>query len=122
MKHTKCQSSNDLFADLLWSFSIFLTSPLIATLGLSLNAPLAMVIDLIRQKKAFQLGFLFGCALVLAGFLIANIACAWEDAWERRTLAKLSEKCKPKASNADPNPLKIGDVESDDGSNGTVTI
>lgn len=78
----------------MWSFSIFLTSALVATLGLSLNAPVAMLVDLIRQKKTFYIGYLIGGALVLTGFLIANITCAWEEDCQRKTEESCKKRCK----------------------------
>eukprot|EP01122_Echinamoeba_exundans_P013430 TRINITY_DN5863_c0_g2_i1.p1 TRINITY_DN5863_c0_g2~~TRINITY_DN5863_c0_g2_i1.p1 ORF type:complete len:445 (-),score=65.85 TRINITY_DN5863_c0_g2_i1:744-2078(-) len=60
-------------SDLIWSLSIFLTSALLGTLGLSLTVPLALTIDLVRGKKRLNVGYAFGGALAILGFLFANL-------------------------------------------------
>lgn len=62
-----------VISDLIWSLSIFLTSALLGTLGLSLTVPLALTIDLVRGKKHINVGYGFGGALALVGFLFANV-------------------------------------------------
>jgi drug/metabolite transporter (DMT)-like permease len=60
-------------SDLIWSLSIFLTSALLGTLGLSLTVPLALTIDLVRGKKRLNVGYAFGGGLAIVGFLFANV-------------------------------------------------
>lgn len=62
-----------VISDLLWSLSIFLTSALLGTLGLSLTVPLALTIDLLRGKKRLNVGYAFGGGLAILGFLFANL-------------------------------------------------
>jgi solute carrier family 35 protein F5 len=52
---------------------MLLTSPLIATLGLSLTIPAAVVVDTIRGKS-FTWLYLAGALLVLAGFVVTTAA------------------------------------------------
>jgi len=71
-------SLNGLFgtvvSDLVWSFVVLFASALVATLGLSLTIPLAMISDAIFGKQqGFTARFFGGSALVLAGFTLVNI-------------------------------------------------
>jgi solute carrier family 35 protein F5 len=63
-----------VLSDYLWSLSVLLTSPLIATIGLSLTIPLAVVADAILRSADFGWAYLLGSAAVLVGFVMVN----WE--------------------------------------------
>eukprot|EP00741_Cyanophora_paradoxa_P024823 tig00000310_g23965.t1 len=60
-------------ADLLWARSLLLTSPLVATLGLSMMIPLSMGADVALRGARFSPLYLLGAALVLAGFVAVNL-------------------------------------------------
>ncbi|KAG5486832.1 hypothetical protein LSCM4_06297 [Leishmania orientalis] len=60
-------------SDVLWARSVVLTSPVVATLGLSLTTPLAMVMDAIFKDAYFSGVYVAGAILVMAGFLLANL-------------------------------------------------
>ncbi|KAK7194493.1 EamA-like transporter family [Novymonas esmeraldas] len=60
-------------SDVLWARSVVLTSPVVATLGLSLTTPLAMVVDAVFQGARFSGVYVAGATLVMAGFLLANL-------------------------------------------------
>jgi solute carrier family 35 protein F5 len=60
------------FADLLWAKAVLLTSPLIATLTLTLTIPLAMLVDVVFHSKAFAPVYFIGSATVFAGFVLVN--------------------------------------------------
>jgi len=69
--------SNALFgtvlSDLLWAKSMLLTSPLIATLGLSFTIPLAILqSSLISHKLHLNAIYLLGAAFMIAGFFAVN--------------------------------------------------
>ncbi|CBZ23654.1 conserved hypothetical protein [Leishmania mexicana MHOM/GT/2001/U1103] len=60
-------------SDVLWARSVVLTSPVVATLGLSLTTPLAMVVDAVSKNAHFSGAYVAGAVLVMAGFLLANL-------------------------------------------------
>ncbi|TPP52457.1 EamA-like transporter family protein [Leishmania donovani] len=60
-------------SDVLWARSVVLTSPVVATLGLSLTTPLAMVVDAISKNAHFSGAYVAGAVLVMVGFLLANL-------------------------------------------------
>jgi solute carrier family 35 protein F5 len=70
---------DDVVADYLWARSVLLTSPTVATVGLSLTIPLAILTDMfssvvhggdVEAPSAASLG---GAALVIAGFVLVNV-------------------------------------------------
>lgn len=66
---------NGLFnmaSDLLWAKAILLTSPLLASIALTVSVPLAVMADCILRGKRFGLEYLGGSALVLIGFFLVN--------------------------------------------------
>ncbi|XP_015884256.1 uncharacterized transporter C405.03c [Ziziphus jujuba] len=63
-----------VFADYLWAVSVVWTSPLVATLGMSLTIPLAMLADMVIHGRHFSAVYIFGCIQVFAGFVMANLS------------------------------------------------
>ncbi|KAK5577456.1 hypothetical protein RB653_002397 [Dictyostelium firmibasis] len=61
-------------SDLLDSYSVVMTSPVVNSIGLSLSIPFAMISDFVRTGKKFTLMYLFGSCLVVFGFLLINLA------------------------------------------------
>lgn len=59
-------------SDILWAKSVILTSPLVATLGLSLTTPLAMIADFFLKGKKFSLQYIAGAIAVTLGFVLIN--------------------------------------------------
>jgi drug/metabolite transporter (DMT)-like permease len=72
---------NDVVADYLWARSVLLTSPTVATVGLSMTIPLAIVTDFLSglfysnkaNSDALSTLSLCGAGLVLVGFLFVNV-------------------------------------------------
>ncbi|KAJ2559588.1 hypothetical protein EV175_000271 [Coemansia sp. RSA 1933] len=62
-----------LVSDYLWLQSMLMTSPLVVTLGLSLTIPLSMAGDIVLKGLHVSLPYCVGAALVLAGFVAANL-------------------------------------------------
>lgn len=60
-------------SDVLWARSVVLTSPVVATLGLSLTTPLAMIVDAIFKNAHFSGLYIAGAILVMTGFVLANL-------------------------------------------------
>ncbi|XVF89434.1 hypothetical protein PTKIN_Ptkin19aG0129900 [Pterospermum kingtungense] len=63
-----------VLSDYFWALSVVWTTPLVATLGLSLTIPLAMIADMVIHGRHFSAVYIFGCIQVFAGFVIANIS------------------------------------------------
>jgi solute carrier family 35, member F5 len=62
-----------VLSDYLWARSVTLTTPVIATLALSLTLPLSVLTDYFMRGLSFTWTYLIGVALVLAGFVAANV-------------------------------------------------
>ncbi len=77
-----------VISDYLWLLSVLLTSPLVATVGLSLTIPLAMIADVIIKHKSFTFLYFLGTVLVVVGFLMVNmndVIIKWANkVWELR--------------------------------------
>nr|XP_016433496.1 PREDICTED: uncharacterized transporter C405.03c-like isoform X3 [Nicotiana tabacum] len=63
-----------VFSDYLWALSVVWTTPLVATLGMSLTIPLAMIADMLVHGRHYSAVYIFGCIQVFAGFVIANLS------------------------------------------------
>ncbi|KAI9025875.1 hypothetical protein CLU79DRAFT_743583 [Phycomyces nitens] len=61
-------------SDYLWILAMFMTSPLVVTIGVSLTIPLALVVELIFKHHIPALQYAIGAVLVLIGFFIVNLA------------------------------------------------
>ncbi|XP_024026623.1 uncharacterized transporter C405.03c isoform X2 [Morus notabilis] len=63
-----------VLSDYFWALSVVWTSPLVATLGMSLTIPLAMVADMVIHGRHFSAIYIAGCVQVFAGFVVANLS------------------------------------------------
>ena len=72
-----------VLSDYLWLLSVLLTSPVVATLGLSLTIPGSMVADAIIHGSTFAPLYVTGSLLVLVGFVIVNGDSLWKSLWKR---------------------------------------
>ncbi|KAG8043721.1 hypothetical protein GUJ93_ZPchr0458g22794 [Zizania palustris] len=63
-----------VLSDYFWALSVVWTTPLVATLGMSLTIPLAMVADMILHGRHYSVVYIFGSVQVFSGFVIANLA------------------------------------------------
>lgn len=68
-------------SDVLWARSVILTSPLVATLGLSLTIPIAMAADAVIKSSAFAPLYFVGAACVVAGFVLSNLTVDIVSRW-----------------------------------------
>ena len=66
-------------SDMLWAKSVILTSPVIATLGLSLTIPTAVIADLALRGQWHPPLYLGGAACVTLGFIVANVRRAPDE-------------------------------------------
>jgi solute carrier family 35, member F5 len=71
-----------VLSDYLWALSVSLTTPVIATLALSLTLPLSLLCDYLFRSLRFTAPYIFGVALVLGGFIVANV----DEAMARRNV------------------------------------
>uniref|UniRef100_A0A7S4PCB2 EamA domain-containing protein n=1 Tax=Paramoeba aestuarina TaxID=180227 RepID=A0A7S4PCB2_9EUKA len=60
-------------SDVLWAKGVVLTSPLVATLGLSLTIPMAMILDIFLKSHSFSFMYISGAIVVTAGFTLCNL-------------------------------------------------
>lgn len=60
-------------SDVMWAKSVVLTSPFVATLGLSLSTPIAMVADAVINGKSYNAMYISGALSVTAGFVVCNL-------------------------------------------------
>ena len=65
---------NNVISDYLWARSVVLTSSTVATVGLSITIPLAMVSDFFVQTKAPTVLSAMEATLVIIGFCLVNIS------------------------------------------------
>ncbi|CAE7789589.1 unnamed protein product [Symbiodinium sp. CCMP2592] len=61
-------------SDVLWAYAVQLTTPLTATLGLSLTVPFGMISDVLLRGKEFDAQYICGSLLVLLGFFLVSVA------------------------------------------------
>ncbi|CAL5435156.1 unnamed protein product [Camellia sinensis] len=61
-------------SDYFWALCVVWTTPLVATLGMSLTIPLAMVADMMIHGRHYSAIYILGSIQVFLGFVIANIS------------------------------------------------
>nr|GMC46489.1 U-box domain-containing protein 12-like isoform X1 [Ipomoea batatas] len=71
------------------ALSVIWTTPLVATLGISLTIPSAMLADMVVHGRSYSLVYILGCIQVFVGFVMANLhnkpsteECLAEAAWD----------------------------------------
>jgi hypothetical protein len=64
---------NNVISDYLWARSVVLTSSTVASVGLSITIPLAMVSDLLVHGNAPTALSAGGAVLVIIGFCLVNV-------------------------------------------------
>ncbi|XP_050219057.1 uncharacterized transporter C405.03c [Mercurialis annua] len=63
-----------VLSDYFWALCVVWTTPLVATLGMSLTIPLAMLADMVIHGRHYSAIYILGSAQVFAGFVIANLS------------------------------------------------
>ncbi|PSS20964.1 Solute carrier family 35 member like [Actinidia chinensis var. chinensis] len=63
-----------VLSDYFWALSLVWTNPLVATLGMSLTIPLAMIADMVVHGRQFSAIYIIGCLQVFVGFVMANVS------------------------------------------------
>ena len=62
-----------VLADYLWARSILLTSPLVATMGLTLNIPCSLLVEWLWKGRQYGWVYAVGGLSVLCGFVMVNV-------------------------------------------------
>ncbi|EFJ31956.1 hypothetical protein SELMODRAFT_144549 [Selaginella moellendorffii] len=62
-----------VLSDYIWALSVVWTTPLVATLGMSLTIPFAMLADMVVHGRHYSAIYVLGSAQVFAGFMVANL-------------------------------------------------
>ncbi|XP_030951348.1 uncharacterized vacuolar membrane protein YML018C isoform X1 [Quercus lobata] len=63
-----------VLSDYFWALCVVWTTPLVATLGMSLTIPLAMLADMMIHGRHYSAIYILGSTQVFAGFVIANLS------------------------------------------------
>ncbi|KAK4760132.1 hypothetical protein SAY87_023263 [Trapa incisa] len=63
-----------VLSDYFWALCVVWTTPLVATLGMSLTIPLAMLADMVIHGRHYSAIYILGSCQVFAGFVIANLS------------------------------------------------
>ncbi|KAL2939925.1 hypothetical protein RDABS01_001307 [Bienertia sinuspersici] len=63
-----------VLSDYFWALSVVWTTPLVATLGMSLTIPLAMLADMFIHGRHYSAVYVLGSIQVFGGFVIANLS------------------------------------------------
>ena len=74
---------DNVLSDYLWARAVLLTSPTVATIGMSITIPLAIISDLLLGNANLTIFSIFGAIFVIIGFVFVNIdQKAWEAVFE----------------------------------------
>ncbi|KAL2179148.1 uncharacterized protein P884DRAFT_196435 [Thermothelomyces heterothallicus CBS 202.75] len=60
------------FSDILWAYAMLLTTPLVVTVGLSLNIPLSLIGEMIQYSQYSSWLYWVGAGIVFISFLFIN--------------------------------------------------
>lgn len=63
-----------VLSDYFWALCVVWTTPLVATLGMSLTIPLAMLADMVIHGRHYSAIYILGSTQVFVGFVIANLS------------------------------------------------
>lgn len=63
-----------VLSDYFWALCVVWTTPLVATLGMSLTIPLAMVADMLIHGRHYSAIYILGSVQVFGGFVIATLS------------------------------------------------
>ncbi|KAK4238888.1 hypothetical protein C8A03DRAFT_33077 [Achaetomium macrosporum] len=72
-------SAASFFSDILWAYAMLLTTPLVVTVGLSLNIPLSLIGEMIQYSQYSSWVYWVGAGVVFISFLFVNHESHEED-------------------------------------------
>ncbi|KAK4457767.1 hypothetical protein QBC42DRAFT_34143 [Cladorrhinum samala] len=67
------------FSDIIWAYAMLLTTPLVVTVGLSLNIPLSLIGEMIQYSQYSSWLYWVGAGVVFVSFLFINHESQEED-------------------------------------------
>jgi len=73
-------SAASFCSDILWAYAMLLTTPLVVTVGLSLNIPLSLIGEMIQYSQYSSWLYWAGAGVVFISFLFINHESQEEDA------------------------------------------
>ncbi|KAL2141401.1 hypothetical protein VTI28DRAFT_2445 [Corynascus sepedonium] len=65
-------SASSFFSDILWAYAMLLTTPLVVTVGLSLNIPLSLIGEMVQYSQYSSWLYWVGAGVVFISFLFVN--------------------------------------------------
>lgn len=65
-------SLSSFISDISWAYAMLLTTPLVVTVGLSLNIPLSLVGEMIQYGQYSSFVYWIGAAVVLLSFVFVS--------------------------------------------------
>merc|ERR1712048_616887 len=80
--------------DYFWAQSILFTSPVVATVGLSMMMPVAMIADEIFRGQRHSALYWMGSLLVMLGFILVNLDFKQQQEEEQEAKENTQEKAK----------------------------
>ena len=69
---SQVNSAASFFSDILWAYAMLLTTPLVVTVGLSLNIPLSLIGEMIQYAQYSSWLYWAGAGVVFISFLFIN--------------------------------------------------
>ncbi|AEO62626.1 uncharacterized protein THITE_2061844 [Thermothielavioides terrestris NRRL 8126] len=72
-------SAASFLSDILWAYAMLLTTPLVVTVGLSLNIPLSLIGEMIQYSQYSSWLYWLGAGVVFISFLFVNHESHEED-------------------------------------------
>ncbi|KAK4034889.1 hypothetical protein C8A01DRAFT_48831 [Parachaetomium inaequale] len=85
-------SAASFFSDILWAYAMLLTTPLVVTVGLSLNIPLSLIGEMIQYSQYSSWLYWVGAGVVFISFLFVNNESHEDDADGKDELARGAER------------------------------
>jgi hypothetical protein len=83
--------ADTVLADYFWARAVILTSPTVATIGMSVTIPIAILTDYIIKGVSATWISILGALLVVIGFILVNLAQDYVDSY----VTKIRNRCCP---------------------------
>ena len=108
---------DNVLSDYLWLRAVILTNATVATVGLGLTIPLALLSDLVLVKQqtesVWSLGSVGGAVAVMAGFVLVNVGNQDDDS-STRALVSQSVESAADGYDDEPSPQPFSDRRVDE--------
>ncbi|GAB1314145.1 Vacuolar membrane protein [Madurella fahalii] len=80
-------SAASFFSDILWAYAMLLTTPLVVTVGLSMNIPLSLIGEMIQYSQYSSWLYWVGAGVVFISFLFINHESQGDDGDSKEQLS-----------------------------------